>query len=78
MKEYPIIFSIPMIKAILDGRKTMTRRVITRNNSIIGEGGDWDKLDWEGKSVYTEKCSSPNCTYVHKWKAKLPYKDKGQ
>jgi hypothetical protein len=28
MKEKPIIFSTPMVKAILDGTKTMTRRVI--------------------------------------------------
>lgn len=28
MKEHPIIFSTDMVKAILDGRKTMTRRVI--------------------------------------------------
>ena len=34
MKEKPIIFSGEMIKAILDGKKTMTRRVIKSNHDL--------------------------------------------
>lgn len=54
----PILFSAPMVKAILDGRKTMTRRVIVPQPPAavvtMREGCKYERYDWVGEDLHGE------------------------
>lgn len=73
MKEQPIIFSAHTVNAILEGRKSQTRRVVTPKTSEVGEGWvDWAKFCWDGSQIYRDTCIHGH-TEVHK--APLPFVD---
>lgn len=48
MADKGIIFSAPMVRALLDGRKTQTRRLLSRNWSVLGSSWRGKKSPWDG------------------------------
>jgi hypothetical protein len=58
MRERPILFSGPMVRALLDGRKTQTRRVIKGVPS--GDHYGRDIMDWGLSGIHQETYDPSN------------------
>lgn len=79
IKERPILFSAPMVRAILDGRKTQTRRIVKDHPGIAFEIGSYHKALTDRHGEQYPACTESFGIYSNdgSWSIECPYGQPG-
>ena len=76
MKTIPMLFSTKMVQAILDGRKTQTRRIITPQPNKISPMKDFnDSPMLDVKEIWVRETWRTTVDYDYVKPSELPYED---
>lgn len=80
MSDHGLLLTAENVRAVLAGRKTQTRRIVTPRNSYLNghpfRKGDWELLDWS--RAWVDPGPSPAGNAGPYWKVPMPHDESVQ